>query len=65
MYECIQLKQSRLDDRVLEAEDPLDEESDCEEMDLREFIPGSSRSDSDSVTSSTGADGGSPIDIEQ
>ena len=65
MYECIQLKQFRVDDRVLEAEGPLDEDSDGSDMNLRELIPDLTGPDKDGVASSTGADGGSPMNTEQ
>ena len=68
MYDSLQLKRSRVADAILEAEGPQDEDSGYSEMNLRELIPhstGSARSDSESGTSSTAADGGSLMDTER
>jgi len=61
-----------MDDRVLEAEGPLDEDGvglDYSGADMSEFIPSGTNSirssvRSDSGVSSTSADGGSPMDVD-
>ena len=57
-----------MDDSVLEAEGPLDEfhpGEDSSEIDMREVVrPVASSVLSDSGASSTGADGGSPMDVD-
>ena len=62
----------RIDDQVLEAEGPLDEDGvglDHSGVDMSEFMPSGTNSirssiRSDSGVSSTSADGGSPMDVD-
>ena len=45
---------------MLEEEGPLDNESDCSDVEMRELISGRDSPASRSVTSSMGAESGSP-----
>jgi hypothetical protein len=65
MYECIQVQESREDDSVLEAEGPLDNETDCSDVDEEKNIKSHRNSaGSRSITSTTGAEAGSPMMLE-
>jgi hypothetical protein len=63
MYECVSIDVAREEDSVLEAEGPLDDESDCSESDVGELIVRRG-SESRSVTSSMGTEAGSPMVID-
>ena len=48
----------------MEAEGPFDGESHCSDIDMRELIPQRDSDASKSLTSSMGAENGSPVMIE-
>ena len=63
-YECVRVKPAREQDSVVEAEGPLDDESDCWDVDVRELISYGDSPGSRSVTSSMATERGSPTVIE-
>jgi hypothetical protein len=64
MYECVKVKVTWEQDNVLEAKGPLDDESDCEDGDVREYAPQRHSDSSQSNTSSMGAEARSLMNIE-
>ena len=64
MYECIQIRKTRMDDRVLEAEGPLDEFGVGLDYPEMELIPSGTNFVLSDSGSSIGADGGSPMEVD-